>query len=294
MEQYKGKYIFYSLGNFVFDQPQSQETKEGLTIKVYFAKDKIDKISILPIVMENFAQPKMAGEADAYKILQRLKFLFASKVAYIWNNSTNNFDKTSIATIYNGTWVNKGLASKTEQADLDGDSIKETYTLENGQLMIAENSKILWQSLSDWWIDDFVLADSNNDGIIDINLSVWKPGNFGPSKPFWIKENDMSIKNHFFVLDLVGDTIKPIWQSSNLGVPNCEFTFADIDGDRKNDLITFEGDYSQKPDCKGDYLAVWKWNGWGFSNEWRSEQGNFSNLEIERSDGKNYIIVDPR
>jgi poly-gamma-glutamate synthesis protein (capsule biosynthesis protein) len=38
IEKYKDKYIFYSLGNFVFDQDRLQETKEGLIIKVYFRK----------------------------------------------------------------------------------------------------------------------------------------------------------------------------------------------------------------------------------------------------------------
>ncbi|MFA7714784.1 MAG: CapA family protein, partial [Candidatus Paceibacterota bacterium] len=34
MEQYKGKYIAYSLGNFVFDQSFSKETMEGLALEV--------------------------------------------------------------------------------------------------------------------------------------------------------------------------------------------------------------------------------------------------------------------
>ena len=293
MEEYKGKYIFYSLGNFVFDQPQSQETKEGLTVKVYFTKDGINKISLLPIVMKNFAQPQIVDGAEAESILQRLNFPLASETAYFWDSVGRDFQKTSIVTIYNVTKINKSFISKKEDADLDDNLIKETYILEDGQLKITENSKILWQSPSDWWIDDFVLADSNNDGVTDINLSVWKPGDFGPSKPFWIKENDMSIKNHFFVFDLVRGVMNPIWQSSNLAVPNCGFTFADIDGDGKDDLVTIEGDYSQKFECKGNYVAVWKWNGWGFSNEWRSEQGNFSNLEIEKKDGRNYIIAGP-
>src|SRR3990167_1508873 len=33
IEKYKGKYIFYSLGNFIFDQEWSQETQQGLTLK---------------------------------------------------------------------------------------------------------------------------------------------------------------------------------------------------------------------------------------------------------------------
>lgn len=74
LEKHKGKYIFYSLGNFVFDQPQSQETKEGLAIKIYFTKDKINKISLLPVVMENLAQSRMANKDGTKRILQRLNF----------------------------------------------------------------------------------------------------------------------------------------------------------------------------------------------------------------------------
>ena len=291
MEKYKGKYIFYSLGNFVFDQPQSQETKEGLAIKIYFAKDGISKVSLLPVVMENLAQPRMANQSEAEKILQRLKFSLAGQNIYSWDNGTNNFKKESRGIIY-AEIAKSGNTVRQEQMDLDNNSIPENYVLENGRLTITENSKMSWRSPSDWWIDDFVLADSNNDGITDINLSLWKSGNFGSSKPFWRKENDMSIKNHFFVLGFAGGSINQIWSSSNLGEPNCEFQIADVDNDGKNDLIVIEGDYLQEPKCNGNHVAVWKWNGWGFSNNWRSEKGDFSNLEIEEIDGKKHILTD--
>ena len=86
--------------------------------------------------------------------------------------------------------------------------------------------------------------------------------------------------------------MKPIWQSSNLEAPNCEFAIADIDRDGANDLVVNEGNYSQKPECNGNYIAVWKWNGWGFSNEWRSKEGNYSNITIEKTDKGNYISAD--
>lgn len=292
MEKYKGKYIFYSLGNFVFDQPQLQETKEGLAIKVYFSKDGINKISLLPVVMENLAQPEMANKNKADKILQRLDFSLASQGVYSWDDSSNNFEKGTRAAIYSNISKSGVIISKQEQEDLDNDSFPENYVLENGKLIITENEKMIWQSPSDWWIDDFILADSNNDGVVDINLSLWKSGNFGTSKPFWIKENDMAVKNHFFVLDFSGGSIKQVWGSSNLAEPICEFKIADVDNDGKNELVVIEGDYSQNLKCVGNYIAVWKWNGWGFSNEWRSEKGNFANLEIEKIDRKIYIVVD--
>ena len=167
----------------------------------------------------------------------------------------------------------KSAVRKTESADLDGDSKREEYILERGILAISEESKNIWQSPNDWWIDDFILTDSTNDGIIDINLSVWKVGNFGSSKPFWVKENDLSIKNHFFILDFQNGEIKTIWGSSNLEVPNCKIEIFDADEDSKNELVVAEGNYSDFPDCKSYYKAFWGWNDWGFSNEWRGEKG---------------------
>ena len=292
VEKYKGKYIFYSLGNFVFDQPQSQETKEGLAIKIYFAKEGINKISLLPVVMENLAQPRMANQNEAEKILQRLNFSLAYQSVYSWNSDKNDFEKESRGVIYMEIPKSGSIISMREQVDLDNNSTPENYVLKSGELTIMKNSKIIWQSPNDWWIDNFVIADSNNDGVLDINLSLWKSGNFGTSKPFWVKENDLSVKNHFFVLDFVGDEMKQVWGSSNLVEPNCEFQIVNIDNDGKNDLIVIEGDYSQKPKCNGNYVAVWKWSDWGFSNEWRSDKGNFSNLEVEKINGKSYIVVD--
>ena len=288
LEKYKDKYIFYSLGNFIFDQ-QASETRKGLMIKVYFTKDEITKISLLPIIMKNLAQPEIADINEAKKILQRLNFPTSKQNIYFKNNDT--FKKDERAVIYVNTLQKQSNIFKKEKRDLNNNLFFETYELKNGKLTIEENKKNIWESSDNWWIDDFNFNDSNNDGIVDINLSLWKPGNFGKSKPFWVEENDMSIKNHFFILDLIGNSIKEVWGSSNLSNPNCEFKFADIDNDKENELIVVEGDYLEEK-CNGNFVAVWKWNGWGFSNEWRSEKGNFSNLEIEKINNKNYILVD--
>lgn len=177
-------------------------------------------------------------------------------------------------------------------ADLNDDSINEKYSLDRGALKISQETKTIWQSPSDWWVDDFSLADSTNDGTVNINLSVWKPGDFGSSKPFWVKENDRSVKNHFFVFRLDGQEIRPVWQSSNLAVPNCEFLLEDIDNDGKNELVVIEGDYDDGRSCQGKYLAVWRWNDWGFFNQWRSQEGEFANLDVEEVNGEKFILVD--
>lgn len=61
IELYKWKYIFYSLGNFVFDQDFSNETKTGLAIQVFLSKKdgtvQLDRVELHPVMIENYGQP---------------------------------------------------------------------------------------------------------------------------------------------------------------------------------------------------------------------------------------------
>lgn len=68
IENYGGKYIFYSLGNFIFDQDFSYETKTGLALRVFLRKKDstttLDRVELHPITIENYGQPRlMSGEA---------------------------------------------------------------------------------------------------------------------------------------------------------------------------------------------------------------------------------------
>ncbi|MBI4363465.1 MAG: CapA family protein [Candidatus Doudnabacteria bacterium] len=94
IEEYKGRYIFYSLGNFVFDQMWSQDTREGLTILVTlesnssvhpaldagsnqskipaFAGMGITKIELMPVVIENYCCPRWADSSETASILKKV------------------------------------------------------------------------------------------------------------------------------------------------------------------------------------------------------------------------------
>lgn len=140
------------------------------------------------------------------------------------------------------------------------------YSLQNNIFTITKNDKHLWQTPKEWHVDQFILADSNNDGQTEINLLVWKPGDYGSSKPFWVRKNDDSIKNHLFLYQLDGETVNSVWQSSNLNKPNCSAEIKDIDNDGKNELVVLEGEYTKKYKCKPKYQAIWRWSEWGFYN----------------------------
>jgi poly-gamma-glutamate capsule biosynthesis protein CapA/YwtB (metallophosphatase superfamily) len=70
-EVYQGKPIFYSLGNFVFDQMWSEETRTGLALEVVFGKEGVLSTSFHPTVIEEYARPRPAEEKRGF-ITERL------------------------------------------------------------------------------------------------------------------------------------------------------------------------------------------------------------------------------
>ncbi|MFY9221210.1 MAG: CapA family protein [Blastocatellia bacterium] len=88
IEKYKDKYIFYSLGNFIFDQEWSQDTKEGLVLKVSLEgqiainpssntpklkeKAKLKEIELIPVIIENYSTPRPAKIEEKTKILAKI------------------------------------------------------------------------------------------------------------------------------------------------------------------------------------------------------------------------------
>ena len=84
IEKYQGKYIFYSLGNFIFDQMWSLETREGLALKINLSKPKnsslqgsktfanLDSIELIPVIIENYSTPRPANEQESKNILKKI------------------------------------------------------------------------------------------------------------------------------------------------------------------------------------------------------------------------------
>ncbi|MBU1088684.1 CapA family protein, partial [Patescibacteria group bacterium] len=75
LEKYKNKFIFYSLGNFIFDQMWSQQTRQGLTIKILFNQNEIEKIDLIPILINDYCQPQIiTDQTYSQKILKKLNY----------------------------------------------------------------------------------------------------------------------------------------------------------------------------------------------------------------------------
>lgn len=68
VEVYRGRAIFYSLGNFMFDQNFSWATTHGLAVKVTFDEAKTS-FALTPITIQN-QEAAIANQADAARVLE--------------------------------------------------------------------------------------------------------------------------------------------------------------------------------------------------------------------------------
>jgi poly-gamma-glutamate synthesis protein (capsule biosynthesis protein) len=72
IEEYKNKWIFYAMGNLVFDQMWSQDTREGLTAQITFKDKTLEKIELNPVIIDNFCCPRWASEEETKTILKKI------------------------------------------------------------------------------------------------------------------------------------------------------------------------------------------------------------------------------
>lgn len=72
IEFYQGRPIFYSVGNFVFDQMWSIQTRQGIIVLVTFEGEKLIKIELFPIQTEDFCQPSPLSGQEKEEIIERI------------------------------------------------------------------------------------------------------------------------------------------------------------------------------------------------------------------------------
>ena len=72
MEVYKGKPIWYALGNFVFDQTWSEQTEEGLLLELTFSGSTLVQAWLHPIIDLDGAQPNLLDAAGGKAVLDQV------------------------------------------------------------------------------------------------------------------------------------------------------------------------------------------------------------------------------
>lgn len=73
VEIYKDKLITYAHGNFIFDQMWSWETREGVVGKYTFNNQGLSRVEFIPIIIDDYSQPRFATKMEATSILSKMK-----------------------------------------------------------------------------------------------------------------------------------------------------------------------------------------------------------------------------
>jgi poly-gamma-glutamate synthesis protein (capsule biosynthesis protein) len=79
VELYRGAYITYSIGNFVFDQMWSTETREGSLQRLSFVGPRLMAVRIMPTIIDDYFQPRLLTSAEPQ---------YKQTLERIWTHST--------------------------------------------------------------------------------------------------------------------------------------------------------------------------------------------------------------
>jgi hypothetical protein len=94
---------------------------------------------------------------------------------------------------------------------------------------------------------------------------------------------------HLILLDPDGG--REIWAGSALPVPLLALAVGDVDGDGRTEVVTLEGDYAAGRGAPATRVDVWRWNGFGFTLEWRSPPGAFHQFRLTDVDNDGILDV---
>ena len=128
------------------------------------------------------------------------------------------------------------------------------FVLNNDKLYCYQDEEIIWETESEWKVEDFKIGDVDNDGKLELVVLLWKKGYYGDDLPFWQDENIEDYGNHLFVYGLEKDVPKINWGSSTIPYEIKGFKIKDTDDDSKNDLVVKK---------KGDNVIM-EWRAFGF------------------------------
>jgi hypothetical protein len=82
MEVYKGKPIWYALGNFTFDQTWSEPTMEGISLELTFSGTRLVQAWMHPHLVLDWAQPNLMDPAGSGKVVMNQIFGASKNLAW--------------------------------------------------------------------------------------------------------------------------------------------------------------------------------------------------------------------
>lgn len=242
--------IAYSLGNFVFDQ-EMLETRQGLALRAFFDAAGLRAVQVLPI--QAGLRPRLLTPDEAAPLLARIappppRLAFACQ--------EDGCAPTDAPPMAPSSQFFSG------QIDLTGDGVPEIVRREGEQVAVYQEGTAVWRSPDDWRVVDVALGDPNDDGRYEIMLAIWRRDGAGYER------------SQPYIVGYRGGVYDLLWGGRPVVDPIQELELGDVDGDGIEELVVLERGTA------GTAVAVWQWQGWTFSLQWRSKPGAYEDLEL--------------
>ena len=258
----KTQIVAYSLGNFAFDQ-QAHGTHRGLALQVWVDKQGIRAARALPI--SSGPHPRLLPADYARIVLDQL--IPPVQACF-------ECDQTACQPVSPPKYQLENPIAD-HRIDLTGDGLEELIQREAGGITIAEGNRTVWQSPATWQVLDYALGDPNADGRGELLLALQKPDENGVHR------------SHPFIIGYRNGSYRILWGGSAVSEPILEVDLEDFNTDGAQELVVLE----ELPGTDLRTISVWRWHGWGFSQTWRSEPGNYQSLEIYYQDSMEAGII---
>lgn len=149
---------------------------------------------------------------------------------------------------------------------------------------------------SDWHVSASALTDVTGDGNAEWVLVVWRPWHDWPIQrwsgvrsPITNFHDEAGDSCHLILLD--PDDGHEVWAGSALPAPALALAVGDVDGDKRLEVVLLEGDYVAGRQGPAAHLDVWRWNGFGFTLEWRSHAGTYHQLYLVDADDNGVLDI---
>jgi hypothetical protein len=150
-----------------------------------------------------------------------------------------------------------------------------------------------------WQVSASALADVTGDGRAEWVLVVWRPWRDWPIQrwssvhsPIMNFHDEAGDSCHLILLD-PGDGHE-VWAGSALPAPSLALAVGDVDGDKRSEVVMLEVDYATGQHGPAKHVDVWRWNGFGFTLEWRSPSGTFRQLYLVDADDNRVLDIAAR
>ncbi|MGO9380343.1 MAG: CapA family protein [Dissulfurispiraceae bacterium] len=244
---YKGKPIFYSLGNLIFDQG-NPDTKEGIIAGLTF-RDNTAETDIIPYDIEA-CRPVPLSSEEKQEFKESLMSISDSISLADNEHGWTMTEKSSNQVAFSKTDTGKlkvFSSIRIKDSLFDGTAKLTKLKSMPGYKLIIEDTKT--RTTDNLYIPypvyRFYASDINNDGRTDVLLGVVKSTHFDPI-----------VKKRLFIFRIDSSRLSPLWLGSRVCLKLVDFKPIHLQG--RNRIMTVESEMNNLY-CDGLY----QWDNFG-------------------------------